>query len=180
MTDQELATACMQGKREAQKLLFERYAGKMLSVCKRYFDSVEQAEDALQEGFVKVFEKLHQWNGSGPLGGWIRTIMINTSLTHIRSEKKWSDTVEINDAIEVDSDALNALEKMQADDLLLLIEKMPAGYRTVFNLFAIEGYGHKEIAELMGISENTSKTQFLKSKEWLKKSLLELERKFER
>lgn len=170
----------MQGKREAQKLLFERYAGKMLAVCKRYFDSIEQAEDALQEGFVKVFEKLHQWNGSGPLGGWIRTIMINTSLTHIRSEKKWSDTVEIDDAIEVDSDALNALEKMQADDILLLIEKMPAGYRTVFNLFAIEGYGHKEIAEMMGISENTSKTQFLKSKEWLKKSLLELERKFER
>lgn len=177
MTDQDLANACLQGKREAQKLLFDRYAGKMLSVCKRYFDSIEQAEDALQEGFIKVFEKLHQWNGTGSLGGWIRTVMVNTSLTHIRAEKKWADTSDVEEIHGLESEEINAMHKMQADDILTLIEKMPIGYRTVFNLFAIEGYGHKEIADMMGISENTSKTQYLKSKEWLKKALSELEKK---
>ncbi len=180
MTDKELVKNCMEGKREAQKLLFERYAGKMLTVCKRYFDNVEEAEDALQEGFIKVFEKLHQWQGSGPLGGWIRMVMVNTALTHLRSSKKWKDSTDIEAAGDITSDEMDALSTMTADELLGLIATMPVGYRTVFNLFALEGYAHKEIAEMLGISENTSKTQYLKSKDWLKKKLLKQEKEIER
>jgi RNA polymerase sigma-70 factor (ECF subfamily) len=170
----------MEGKRDAQKLLFDRYAGKMLSICKRYFDNTEEAEDALQEGFIKVFEKLHQWQGSGALGGWIRTVMINTALTHLRSSKKWKDSTDLEAAEDLTSDDMDALASMNADELLQLIASMPSGYRTVFNLFALEGYAHKEIAEMLGVSENTSKTQYLKSKDWLKKNLLKQEKEIER
>jgi RNA polymerase sigma factor (sigma-70 family) len=172
MTDQELAQGCILGKKEAQKALFDLYAGKMMTVCRRYISDREEAKDVLQDGFVKVYERLHQWQGSGPLGGWIRTVIVNTALTHIRAQKKWRDTVDITESEELDSGDLSGLEKMKADDVLNLIEQMPQGYKTVFNLFAIEGYGHKEIGEMLGISENTSKTQFLKSKEWLKKGLV--------
>ena len=180
MTDQELVKQCMEGKREAQQALFKLYAGKMLTVCRRYFDNIEEAEDVLQEGFIKVFERLHQWQGTGPLGGWIRTVMVNTALTHLRSTKKWQNTTEIDDAIQLTNDDANALESMSANDILHLIAQMPSGYRTVFNLFVIEGYGHKEIGEMLGISESTSKTQFLKSKEWLKKALMKEEQHLDR
>lgn len=180
MTDQELVKQCMEGKREAQLALFNQHAGKMLTICRRYFDNIEEAEDVLQEGFIKVFERLHQWQGSGPLGGWIRTVMINTALTQLRSNKKWQNNTAIDDAISLSSDDANALESMSAEEILQLIQEMPSGYRTVFNLFVIEGYGHKEIGELLGISENTSKTQFLKSKEWLKKALTKQEQHFDR
>jgi RNA polymerase sigma factor (sigma-70 family) len=171
MTDQELVQRCLSGNREAQKQLFKTYAGSMMSVCLRYCDSREEAEDVLQDGFIRVFEKLSQWNNSGPLGGWIRMIMINTSLNYLRVANKWRDKIDIEAAEELRSDSANALQQMSANDLMALIQTMPLGYRTVFNLFAIEGYGHKEIADLLGISENTSKTQFLKAKLWLQKAL---------
>jgi len=141
----------------------------------RYCDSREEAEDVLQDGFVKVFEKINQWQGSGPLGGWVRTVIVNTALTYIRSRNKWRNSVDLEKAEDLDGDETDALSIMNEATLLALIDKMPTGYKTVFNLFAIEGYGHKEIGELLGISENTSKTQFLKAKNWLKKNLAELE-----
>lgn len=171
MTDQELAKGCLDGRREVQKALFDLYARKMMSVCLRYCSSRDEAEDVLQEGFVKVFEKMHQWQGSGALGGWIRTIMVNTALTHIRSQKKWQQHMDIDKAYTLEDNDADAVEQINADELIELISQMPTGYRTVFNLFAIEGYGHKEIADQLGISENTSKTQFLKAKGWLKKAL---------
>ncbi|MFY8136857.1 MAG: RNA polymerase sigma factor [Flavobacteriales bacterium] len=178
MSDQELVSLCRNGNREAQKELFGRYAGKMMTVCRRYFSNKEEAEDILQEGFIKVFERLHQWQGTGALGGWIRTVMVNTALTHIRSQKKWKDTIDIEHADQIDAGSISGLEQLQAEEILAIIDQMPTGYRTVFNLFAVEGYGHKEIGEMLGISENTSKTQFLKSKEWLKKTLAEQEKYF--
>lgn len=178
MSDQELASRCLKGEREAQQELFKRHAGKMMTVCRRYFASTEEAEDILQEGFIKVFERLHQWQGTGALGGWIRTIMVNTALTQIRSQKKWKESTNIEAAEQKDAEMEDALDQMQAEEILQVIAKMPIGYRTVFNLFAIEGYGHKEIAEMLEISESTSKTQFLKSKEWLKKALAEQEKYF--
>ena len=141
----------------------------------RYCDSREEAEDVLQDGFVKVFEKINQWQGSGPLGGWVRTVIVNTALTYIRSRNKWRNSVDLEKAEDLDGDETDALSIMNEATLLALIDKMPTGYKTVFNLFAIEGYGHKEIGELLGISENTSKTQFLKAKNWLKKNLAKLE-----
>jgi len=177
MTDHELVRGCLEGKREAQRALFRQYAGKMLAICARYTESRAEAEDVMQEGFIKVFEKIHQWQGSGPLGGWIRMVMVNTALTHIRSRRKWKDHTDLNAAEELDAGDMNALSQMTVQELTDMITRMPPGYRTVFNLFAIEGYGHKEIADALGISENTSKTQFLKAKIWLKKTLETIERK---
>ena len=179
MTDQELANGCLKGQRESQQMLWKLYARKMMSVCLRYCDSREEAEDVMQDGFVKVFEKIGQWQGSGALGGWIRTIMVNTALTYLRSRNKWRNSVDLDAAEELDAEEVDAVSKMNEISLLNLIEKMPTGYRTVFNLFAIEGYGHQEIAEAMGISESTSKTQFHKAKNWLKKNLIILERNIE-
>ena len=179
MTDQELANGCLKGQRESQQMLWKLYARKMMSVCLRYCDSREEAEDVMQDGFVKVFEKIGQWQGSGALGGWIRTIMVNTALTYLRSRNKWRNSVDLDAAEELDAEEVDAVSKMNETSLLNLIEKMPTGYRTVFNLFAIEGYGHQEIAEAMGISESTSKTQFHKAKNWLKKNLIILERNIE-
>ncbi len=179
MSDQELAKGCIAGRRDAQQLLWKQYSRKMMSVCLRYADSREEAEDVLQEGFIKVFEKIGQWSASGPLGGWIRTVMVNTALTHIRINKKWRDSADIEAADEMDASDIDAVSRMNEDALMKLIEKMPLGYKTVFNLFAIEGYSHKEISDSLGITENTSKTQFLKAKNWLKKHLIVSERSIE-
>jgi RNA polymerase sigma-70 factor (ECF subfamily) len=132
-----------------------------------------EAEEVLQESFIKVFEKLNQWKGNGPLGGWIRTIVVNTSLTRIKNNKKFLLDKEIDEAVSLSDNGEDQLEALQAADLMKLIAQMPEGYKTVFNLFVVEGYGHKEIADLLGISESTSKTQFLKAKNWLVKRINE-------
>jgi RNA polymerase sigma-70 factor (ECF subfamily) len=179
MSDQELAKGCIAGNRDAQHLLWKQYSRKMMGVCLRYTDSREEAEDVLQEGFIKVYEKIGQWSEAGPLGGWIRSVMVNTALTHIRSSRKWKHTADIETAEDFDASDIDAVSRMNEEALMKLIESMPLGYKTVFNLFAIEGYSHKEIADSMGITENTSKTQFLKAKNWLKKHLVVTEKNIE-
>jgi RNA polymerase sigma-70 factor (ECF subfamily) len=139
----------------------------------RYMGNTMEAEEVLQESFIKVFEKLKQWKGDGPLGGWIRTIVVNTALTRIKNNKKFRLDKNIDDAVSLSDNGEDQLAALQAADLMKLIAQMPDGYKTVFNLFVVEGYGHKEIAELMGISESTSKTQFLKGKNWLVKRINE-------
>jgi RNA polymerase sigma factor (sigma-70 family) len=171
MTDQELAKGIIHGDRVAQQTLWKLYSRKMMTVCMRYCDSREEAEDVLQDAFVKVFQRISQWQGSGPLGGWIRTVVVNTALTHIRSQHKWRNSTDLDAAEDLDADDVDAVSQMNAEALMELIDKMPKGYKTVFNLFAVEGYGHKDIGDMLGISENTSKTQFLKAKNWLKKNL---------
>ncbi len=177
MTEEQLVKGCLKGEAQAQKALFEQYSGKMLSLCKRYAGSQEEAEDIFQEGFIKVYEKLNQFSGTGSLGGWIRMVMINTALIHIRKNKQQQYDEAIEEAKTLDSGDINALAKMSLDDLEALINSMPLGYKTVFNLFAVEGYAHKEIAEMLGISESTSKTQFLKARAFLKRSINEIELK---
>jgi RNA polymerase sigma factor (sigma-70 family) len=171
MTDHELAKSCIAGNAAAQKELWRQHAGRMMAVCVRYCGNRNDAEDVLQEAFVKIFQRLHQWQGSGPLGGWIRTVVVNTNLTFLRERKKKLNEREISDQLPISDVAPTAFDGLSAEALLGLIQRMPDGYRTVFNLFAVEGYAHKEIAEMLGISENTSKTQFLKAKNWLKKRL---------
>lgn len=173
MSDSELVSECLKGKSSAQRTLFQLHSGKMFSLCLRYMGSTMEAEEVLQESFIKVFEKLNQWKGNGPLGGWIRTIVVNTALTRIKSNKKFKLDKNIDEAVMLSDDREDQLEAMQAEDLMKLIAQMPEGYKAVFNLFAVEGYGHKEIAELLGVSESTSKTQFLKAKNWLVKRLNE-------
>jgi len=173
MSDSELVSECLKGKSSAQRTLFQLHSGKMFAVSLRYMGSTMEAEEVLQESFIKVFEKLNQWKGEGPLGGWIRTIVVNTALTRIKSNKKFRLDKNIDEAVSLSDNGEDQMEALQAEDLMKLISLMPEGYKTVFNLFVVEGYGHKEIADLLGISESTSKTQFLKAKNWLVKRINE-------
>lgn len=173
MSDSELVSECLKGNSSAQRTLFQLHSGKMFAVCLRYMGSTMEAEDVLQESFIKVFEKLNQWKGDGPLGGWIRTIVVNTSLTRIKNNKKFKLDKNIDEAVAFTDNSEDQLEALQAEDLMKLIAQMPDGYKTVFNLFVVEGYGHKEIADMLGVSESTSKTQFLKGKNWLVKRINE-------
>ena len=171
MTDRELANRCLSGDRSASETLWKQHSGKMYSVCKRYFDRNEDAQDALQEGFIRVFKHLDQWQGDGPLGAWIRKVMVNTSLNMLKRQARKGILVQIDTSAELTQNDFDALGRLNEDDLLNLIRQMPAGYRTVFNLFALEGYSHLEIADMLSVSENTSKTQYHKAKGWLKSRL---------
>jgi len=177
MTEEQIVKGCLRGESNAQKALFELYSGRMMSLCRRYAKSTEEAEDIFQEGFIKVYEKLNQFSGTGSLGGWIRMVIVNTALIHIRRNKHQQNEDPIDEARSLDSGEMDALSKMSLDELERLIDSMPTGYKTVFNLFAVEGFAHKEIAEMLGISESTSKTQFLKAKVFLKRLINEKELK---
>ncbi len=174
MDDSTLVKKCLDGDAHAQRMLFEKFAPKMLGVCIRYAKSTEQAEDVLQDGFIKVFTKLSKYSGDGSLEGWIRRIVVNTALDDIRKSVKFQDSVSVDDVdykLDVDS---HILEGLMADDLMVLINEMPAGYKVVFNMFAIEGFSHKEIAVQLNISENTSKSQYSRARAYLKVKLEEL------
>ena len=178
MDDSALLEKCIDGDQKAQRMLFERFAPKMLGVCLRYTKNKEQAEDVLQDAFVKVFTKLDKYNNQGSLEGWVRRIMVNTSLDQIRKNVKFQSNVVFEDVdfrIELKG---NVIDKMAAEDLLGLVNQMPVGYKLVFNMFAIEGYSHREIANELNISENTSKSQYARARAYMKKKLEEL--KFER
>ncbi|OFZ56692.1 MAG: RNA polymerase subunit sigma-70 [Bacteroidetes bacterium RIFCSPHIGHO2_02_FULL_44_7] len=174
MDDNALVQKCIEGDPRAQRMLFEKFAPKMLGVCIRYTKDVEQAEDVLQDGFVKIFTKLDHYNGVGSLDGWVRRIMVNTALDQIRKNLKHQDDVALDQVeYKLEKDG-HILEGLMEEDLLKLISEMPIGYKTVFNMFAIEGYSHKEIADEMGISENTSKSQYSRARAFLKAKLEEL------
>jgi RNA polymerase sigma-70 factor (ECF subfamily) len=171
MTDRELADRCIRGDRSAHELLWKMYAGKMFTVCRRYFDDNEDAQDALQEGFIRVFRYLDQWQEQGQLGAWIRRVMVNTSLNMLKNKKAVIVGIDSDQFSELTDHSIQALSDLHQDDLIRLIQQMPAGYRTVFNLFAVEGFSHAEIAASLNVSENTSKTQYHKAKAWLKSKL---------
>ena len=175
-TDEEiLIRKCCKQEGQAQKQLYDRYASKMLGVCTRYIRESDQAEDVMIGGFVKVFQKIDQYKGQGSFEGWLRRVMVNESLTYIRRNKSMYLEVDIEYAdYEPDYNALS--NHLEAGDLLSLIKKLPVGYRTVFNMYAIEGYSHKEIAEQLGVSENTSKSQLSRARSLLQKQLTESER----
>ncbi|MEQ8244967.1 RNA polymerase sigma factor [Fulvivirga sp.] len=174
-TDEEaLIGQCRKFDRQAQKALYEKYAAKMFAVCLRYVKEPTEAEDVAITAFVKIFEKIDQFKGEGSFEGWIRRIMVNESLTYIRKNKSMYLEVDIEMADrEPDYGSLN--NQLEADDLMKLVQELPTGYRTVFNLYAIEGYSHKEIADELGISENTSKSQLSRARALLQKQLLETE-----
>ncbi|MBL7940429.1 MAG: sigma-70 family RNA polymerase sigma factor [Flavobacteriales bacterium] len=171
MTDEQLASGCVNGDPIAQKALYQQFARKMMSICMRYAHDRDQAQDILQDGFVKVFQKMDHYRGDGPLGGWIARTMVNTALDHIRRNKPYDHSLDLTEAEHLHSEDEHVLSGMTTDELMELIQALPAGYRTVFNLFAIEGYPHKDIAEMLGISENTSKSQFMKARAYLRKLL---------
>lgn len=170
---EDIIEACRKEERSAQRALYDKFAPTMLSVCRRYVTQLEIAEEMLSNGFIKVFRYIGQYENKGSFEGWIRKIMVRECLDHIRSAKDWIISVdEFTPNIEPHE---NASTQLEAEELLSLIDELPAGYREVFNLYVIEGYKHHEIATLMGISENTSKTQLMKAKLALQKRIEELE-----
>jgi RNA polymerase sigma factor (sigma-70 family) len=167
----EILNGCLKGKREFQKILYERYSGKMLYVCLRYTKNRDEAEDVLQEAFIKVFNNLNKFKAEGSLEGWVRRICVNCSLEFLRSKKRTVFFDDIENSHQISEDSNSIIGTINTKDLHNLIMKLPDGYRLVFNLFVIEGYSHKEISALLGISEGTSKSQLSKARVHLQKSV---------
>ncbi len=143
-----------------------------MGVCLRYAEDRDEAEDILQNGFIKVFENIETFRGTGSLEGWIRRIMVNTALNNYRQKKSMQNTVDVDDVHYMLAEEHNMIDSFHANDLLKIIQKLPTGFRTVFNLYAVEGYTHKEIADMLGISENTSKSQYSRARMHLQKMIL--------
>lgn len=172
--DMQLARACLEGNEKAQAQLFKKYSGQMMALCMRYGKDYEQAQDMFQEGFIKVFQKLEMYEGKGPLGAWIRRTIANNALDQLRKDKRervHEDEYQIEFKYEHDSET-GVFEEEESelteDKLMSLLEKMPTGYRTVFNMYVVEDYSHKEIADQLGIAESTSKTQYRKAKAYMR------------
>ena len=176
ISDKELVRRCIDGDRHAHKLLFDSYAGKMMTVCRRYAGKSIAAEDLLQEGFIRIFKNLHQFEFKGSLEGWIRRIMVHSSLKYITKKIHRIDHSELmeNENVSVSASAFSALS---AQDLMKLIQSLPAGYKTVFNLYALEGFTHAEIAEKLGIQTSTSRSQLVKARKLLQKKLEIIQKK---
>lgn len=165
----QLLKDCLKGKKEAQSKLYEHFAPIMMAVCYRYTKTKFEAEDVLQEGFVKVFKNLGQFNGEGELGAWIRRIMVNTALNYLRTNKKYQQETDVDLIPERSSTEESPLAALQAKQLANIIQRLPVGYQTIFNLYAIEGYSHVEIGDMLNISEGTSRSQYLRARNMLKK-----------
>lgn len=167
MDDHQLIKDCIKGKTAAQKELYNLFAGPMLGICYRYTKSIADAEDVLQEGFVKVFRNLHQYKFEGELGGWIRKIMVNTAINYLKKNTRYQTELLFTD------DQLHAVVddhpevRMSAKELSELIRQLPTGYQTIFNLHAVEGFTHVEIGEILGIHEGTSRSQYARARNLL-------------
>ncbi|MCB9195358.1 MAG: sigma-70 family RNA polymerase sigma factor [Flavobacteriales bacterium] len=171
MSNEQLIEACLNGDARAQKMLFQNFGPKLYAVCLRYSKSEEEAQDMLQDGFVKIFEKLLSYKGEGSFEGWMRRIMVNTCLDEIRRTKKFQSNVDVEDFSYSLTDNETVLDDLAAKDLLKILQRIPMGYRTVFNLYVIEGYSHKEIADELEITVSTSKSQFSRAKAMLREIL---------
>lgn len=153
----------MAGDRRMQEELYQRFSPRMYGVCLRYAGNTEEAEDILQEGFVKVFKKLDSYRGDGSFEGWIRRIFVNTAIEHFR-RKRYLQPVTEKEENTLEGNYLSVLDDLAERDILALVQQLSPGYRTVFNMYVVEGYTHKEIGDIMGISEGTSKSQLSRAK----------------
>ena len=167
-TNQLIADAIQQ-KREAQQALFVQYSPKMLGVCRQYVKDVHHAEDLMLSGFLKVFTHLSKFKNEGSFEGWIRRIMVNTCISYLRKK----NPVQLTDEDFVfNEQATHSLETTELEDIQKMIDGLPIGYKMVFNLYAVEGYKHAEIAQELGITESTSKSQLFKARKWLQTQYL--------
>lgn len=161
--ESDLIDGCLQGNRKMQYELYQRFAPKMYGVCLRYAANATEAEDILQEGFIKVFGKLESFRREGSFEGWVRRIFVNTAIEHFRKKSYLQPITEKEEAV-YEANYLSVLDNLAEKDIVGLVQQLSPGYRTVFNLYVVEGYTHREIAEQMGISEGTSKSQLSRAK----------------
>lgn len=171
MSDVQLVEAVLRKEGPAQRALYERFARKMFGICLRYAGSREEAEDLLQDGFIRVFERISSFKAEGSLEGWVRKVMVNTALEHLRRQSmQWITGLE---GIDEPAGQPEIEGELDFKAILGLIQDLPTGFRVVFNLHAVEGYNHREIAELLGITEGTSKSQYARARAKLCSSYLE-------
>lgn len=172
MTEEVLLQGCLKNDATAQQELYQRYSPKMLSVCYRYAKNREDAEDMLQEGFIKVFSQITKFENRGSLEGWILRIIVHTCINHLKKNKKFNEHVDLAYAgnIIIREDYIPSI--IQAKQIVETIRTLPIGYRTVLNLYAIEGYSHKEIGQLLDIEESTSRSQYTRAKNMLEEILV--------
>lgn len=170
----ELIGACTKKDPKAQRLLYEKYSSKMLAVCLRYIGNRDEAQDVLHDGFIALFDKIKSYSGTGSFEGWMRKFFANTALMHLRKRdilKFPEDFSTVDKEVQNEPSVINSIA---ANDLLRLIASMPAGFRTVFNLYAIEGFSHQEIGQALKISESSSRSQLSRARVWLKEHLSDL------
>jgi RNA polymerase sigma-70 factor (ECF subfamily) len=173
--EQEIIKGCIGGDSKAQKRLYDQYSKIMFGICLRYSNSYDDAKDILQDGFIKIFGKIGQFSFSGSFEGWMKRIFINTALEHYRTNKNYQNQTDVefaNDNPHHDY----TIEKITQKEIMTILNKMSPGYRSVLNLFIIEGYSHAEIGEMMGISEGTSKSQLSRARVILQQEILKMQK----
>jgi RNA polymerase sigma factor (sigma-70 family) len=173
--DHELISGCLNRELDSQNKLYQRFAPRMYGVCFRYAGNEMEANDILQNGFLRIFSNLHQYRFNGSLDGWVRRIFIRTALNYCRHNAKYSKEIQEIDFDQHATLSEDAVSILSTKELLAIIQNLPEGMRTVFNLFVIDGYSHEEIGGMLGISEGTSRSQLFHAKSLIKKQLQYLE-----
>jgi RNA polymerase sigma-70 factor (ECF subfamily) len=174
-SDRQIIELCVRHDRKAQQILYDKYSRLLLGVCLRYATDKAEAEDILQDSFLKIFFSIKDYKGSGSFIGWLRKIAVNTAITHYHKNLKYRYHVEIEEYVSVETGVTSFEEDFfTSDELYKVLNELPAGYRMVFNLYAVEGYKHKEIAEMLGIDTNTSKSQYSRAKSVIRDKLEKL------
>lgn len=166
-SEQQLIDLCKKGDRKAQKAVYDRLAPKMFPVCIRYMSDRTTAEDMLQDGFVTLFSKLDSYKGEGSFEGWARKVFVNTCLMYLRKKDALKMSEDIENARNISSNYSSQIQNIGYKELMKLVSTLPPGFRTVFNLYVFEGYSHKEIAQMLNISEVTSRSQLSRARTWL-------------
>ena len=164
LTEQQMIELCKKGDRVAQKALFDSLSRKMFPLCIRYMGDRDAAEDVLQEGFISLFSKLDSYSGEGSFEGWARKVFVNTALMTLRKNDVMKQSEDIESARNVTGNETSALQNMSYKELMDIVAELPPGFRTVFNLFTVEGYSHKEISGILGITEATSRSQLQRAR----------------
>ena len=172
INERQIIEGCARHDRKAQQILYDKYSRLLLGICLRYSGDKAEAEDIMQDSFLKIFFSIKDFSGTGSFVGWLRKVTVNTAITHYHKNLKHRYHIEIEEYVSVET-GTNSFEEdlFTSDELHKVLNELPAGYRMVFNLYAVEGYKHKEIAEMLGIDTNTSKSQYSRAKAVLRDKL---------
>jgi RNA polymerase sigma factor (sigma-70 family) len=175
MSDQQIIDGCANHERKAQQVLYDKYSHFLLGVCMRYAKDTAEAEDILQDSFLKIFFNIKDFSGTGSFVGWLRKVAVNTAITHYHKNLKYRYHVDIDEYVTVETGVTSFEEDFfTSEELYRVLNELPTGYRMVFNLYAVEGYKHKEIAEILGVDTNTSKSQYSRAKAVIRDKLEKL------
>ena len=172
MDEKQLIEGCINGDRKAQKALYDKYSSRMMAVCLRYVKDIEDARDLLQEGFIRLYTNISHYVGEGSFDGWVRKIFVNCALERFRRQDVLKNSGDLQDADFAEIPDETMMAQISADEIMTCVQSLPDGFRTVFNLFAIEGYSHKEVGQMLHITESTSRSQYMRARKMLQKMIL--------